>query len=154
MRCPFCGSDNDRVIDTRSSLADSIIRRRRQCLSCGRRFTTEERSLDRSGPRVIKRNRKVEPFDPDKLRRSIHLACIKRGFTEEQLDNLADRVLYEIRGEKTLEIMSLTIGETVSRMLADLDLVAYVRFVSVFRNFESPDDFRHLLTDLERRNEE
>jgi transcriptional repressor NrdR len=147
MRCPYCGADNDKVIDTRSALGDMVIRRRRRCLACGRRFNTEERSLERSGPRVIKRDSRTEAFDPDKIRRSIQLACAKRGLDDIQIDALTERVVSELRGEMASEIRSFSIGDIVAKLLAEIDYVAHVRFVSVFRRFESAEDFRRLLED-------
>ncbi len=140
MRCPKCSHQNDKVIDSRSAQNGEVIRRRRQCLQCGFRFTTYEEII-KARLRVIKRDGRHEDFDRNKLIRGIQRACEKRPISEEQIENLADSIINELDGEYDREVSSTTIGEKVMERLEKLDEVAYVRFASVYRRFKDVNQF-------------
>jgi transcriptional repressor NrdR len=149
MRCPYCHELKDRVVDSRSSREDRTVRRRRECLSCGRRFTTyeyvEERPLQ-----VLKMNGTSEPFDRAKLLRSLSLPCAKRPITQAELEAMVDAVEDEL-SQSGDEVESRRIGELVMEQLKARDHVAYVRFASVYRNFQDIDEFVEELQDLRAR---
>ncbi len=140
MRCPNCGKDNDRVTDTRTCQDGRAIRRRRECQSCGRRFTTYER-LVYVVLQVIKKNGAREPFRTKKLRRGIRIACEKRPISPEQIEHIVTMVTNEIYENYESEVPSWAIGDLVMEMLRELDQVAYVRFASVYREFKDVRDF-------------
>lgn len=140
MRCPFCREDNDRVIDSRASEEGFVIRRRRECLSCKRRFTTYER-LEEFEIKVVKKDGVREPFNREKIRSGLAKACWKRPISDEQIDTLVSQVEAELYAKGDQEIDSATLGEMVMQRLADLDQVAYVRFASVYRRFKDARDF-------------
>lgn len=140
MRCPFCATDDDKVIETRVSKDGSEIRRRRECEKCARRFTTYER-IEESMPMVIKNDGRREPFDRNKIERGIHAAVAKRPVSEDQVKQLALEVEKEIGELSVSEIAAREIGERVLTRLRDLDEVAYVRFASIYRNFRDLDGF-------------
>lgn len=140
MRCPNCGKDNDRVTDTRTCQDGRAIRRRRECQSCGRRFTTYER-LVYVVLQVIKKNGAREPFRAKKLRRGIRIACEKRPISPEQIEQIVTEVTNEIYQNYESEVPSWAIGDLVMEMLRELDQVAYVRFASVYREFKDVRDF-------------
>ena len=140
MLCPFCHQDNDRVADTRTSIDGSIIRRRRECCACGRKFTTYER-VEATQVRVIKRNGSRVPFDRERLQRGIERACWKRQISDEQIEALITQVEHDINRTFDAEVESRYIGEQVMHYLGRLDQVAYVRFASVYRDFADADDF-------------
>jgi len=140
MRCPFCHQDIDKVADTRTSFDGFVVRRRRVCGACGRKFTTYERV---ESPRisVIKRNGTRTPFDRDSLRRGIERACWKRQIGDEQIAALVAQVERDVDSAFDTEVESRFIGERVMYYLHELDQVAYVRFASVYRHFKDADDF-------------
>ena len=140
MRCPFCGEDEDKVNDSRQSKDGREIRRRRECLRCGRRFTTYERIED-AMPMVVKNDGRREPFDLHKVMRGISFAVIKRPVSPEQVRAIAEDVEREIGELGVEEIKSRDIGERVLPRLRALDQVAYVRFASIYRDFEDLDQF-------------
>nr|HEX4313226.1 transcriptional regulator NrdR [Kofleriaceae bacterium] len=140
MRCPFCATDDDKVIETRVSKDGSEIRRRRECEKCTRRFTTYER-IEESMPMVIKNDGRREPFDRNKIERGIHAAVAKRPVSEDQVKQLALEVEKEIGELSVSEIAAREIGERVLTRLRDVDEVAYVRFASIYRNFRDLDGF-------------
>jgi transcriptional repressor NrdR len=140
MRCPFCGNEEDKVIDSRTSKDGREIRRRRECDGCNRRFTTYER-VEESMPQVVKRDNRREPFDRYKIERGISAAAAKRPVTVEQVKNLAEEVEREISELGVAEIASREVGERVLLRLRGLDHVAYVRFASIYRDFEDLDAF-------------
>jgi len=143
MRCPFCGNIEDKVVDTRPSDGDQVIRRRRECISCGRRFTTYER-VDEVLPLVIKKDGRREPFDRAKILAGLKKACSKRPVPVEVLEQAADKIERALEaGDK--EIPSSRIGDAVMAALRDIDDVAYVRFASVYRSFR---DVNELMTEL------
>lgn len=141
MHCPFCDTPDSRVIDSRLVANGAQIRRRRECVQCNERFTTFE-SYEVVMPRVIKSNGKNEPFDEQKLRRSLMHALQKRPVTQEQIDNTLTVIQQTIRRLGERDIQSLKIGEIVMQALYQLDHVAYVRFASVYQDFKTVDAFR------------
>ena len=140
MKCPFCLVDNDRVTDSRASEDGSAIRRRRECLSCGRRFTTYER-YEPTSLKVVKKNNAREPFERDKIRRGLEKACWKRPISDEQIDGVVRAIELELYDRFEDEIDSRTLGDLVMQQLRSLDQVAYVRFASVYREFKDVRDF-------------
>jgi transcriptional repressor NrdR len=140
MRCPKCGSPDDKVIDSRSSSDGAQIRRRRECLKCGTRFTTYE-EIHRENLRIQKRNGQYEVFDRAKLLAGLRKACEKRPISSEQIEALADSAVSELEGEFGRDLPSQKLGEAVMRRLRQLDPVAYVRFASVYRQFDDVDQF-------------
>jgi len=139
MRCPFCRHDETKVIDSRNS-QDYSIRRRRECLSCSRRFTTYER-IEESPIKVIKKDGTRIPFDRNRIRAGIEKACYKRPISNDQIDKLVAEVESSIYEDGLREIPSRQIGEMVFKALRDLDKVAFVRFASVYREFKDVNDF-------------
>src|SRR5262245_11241469 len=134
MRCPFCSAVEDKVVDTRPSDNEQVIRRRRECLGCSRRFTTYER-VDEILPSVVKKDGRREPFDRAKVLGSMKKACAKRPVPVETLETTVDRIEREIEETGDKEIPSSRIGDAVMTALHDIDDVAYVRFASVYRSF-------------------
>lgn len=139
MRCPFCLHDETKVIDSRTS-PDFSIRRRRECLSCERRFTTYER-IEESPIKVIKKDGSRVTFDREKIRSGVEKACYKRPISAEQIDQLVGEVEATIYEDGMREVQSRRIGELVFNALRDLDKVAFVRFASVYREFQDVHDF-------------
>jgi transcriptional repressor NrdR len=140
MRCPFCGTTEDRVVDSRESREADVIRRRRECTKCERRFTSYER-IEQVPYQVVKRDERREPFDRAKLMRGLQVACRKRPVPQEKLERLADFIEQAMQDATEREISSKAIGRMVIERLRDLDPVAYVRFASVYRRFEDVDAF-------------
>lgn len=140
MRCPFCAHDDSQVKDSRPTEDNTAIRRRRQCDSCGARFTTFERVQLREVT-VVKSNGTRESFDRGKLDQSVALACRKRGIAQERLDQLVSGVQRQIETLGDTEVSASTIGEMVMDGLRALDTVAYIRFASVYRDFTEAKDF-------------
>lgn len=138
MRCPYCHETEDRVVESRTSREDRAIRRRRECLGCSRRFTTYE-VVDERPVQVIKSDGTVEGFDRQKLLRSIHLPCVKRPVTEAEIEAMLDAIEDELSGRD--QVASRELGEMVMDRLREMDYVAYVRFASVYRNFQDIDEF-------------
>ncbi|SRR5581483_8822670 len=140
MRCPFCGHTEDRVVDSRESREGDVIRRRRECVQCERRFTSYEK-IDIEPFMVVKRDERREPYDREKLMRGLHIACRKRPVSEKALDQLADSIEREMLDAGEREISSQQLGTMVMNRLKELDPVAYVRFASVYRRFEDVEAF-------------
>ena len=140
MRCPFCAHDDSQVKDSRPTEDNTAIRRRRQCDSCGARFTTFERIQLREIV-VVKRGELREPFQRAKLEQSVALACRKRGIAQERLDQLVSGVQRQIETMGETEVPAAAIGEMVMEGLRQLDSVAYIRFASVYREFSEARDF-------------
>ncbi|MCC6556189.1 MAG: transcriptional repressor NrdR [Polyangiaceae bacterium] len=140
MKCPFCGHVEDRVIDSRSGGAGDVIRRRRECAGCERRFTTYERVEDIL-PTVVKKDGRREPFDRTKLVRGLRIACNKRPVSTDQIDAMVDAIEREAQESERREVSSTELGERVMNHLRGLDEVAYVRFASVYRSFRDIDQF-------------
>ena len=140
MRCPKCGAQNDKVIDSRTSRDGALIRRRRECLGCNARFTTYE-EISHEKLRVLKRNGRYEDFERHKLVAGVGKACEKRPITVPQMEALVERVITELENEYGSEVPSSAIGERVMHHLRELDEVAYVRFASVYRQFGNVEQF-------------
>lgn len=142
MRCPVCGSTDDKVLETRVTNNGSAMRRRRECLSCGYRFTSYERIEDKPIT-VIKKNGDLQPFDIRKIERSIRICTDKRNLSSEVLDNLTQNIeeAIKIQAGPKHEISSSAIGEEILKCLYNVDAVAYVRFASVYRAFNDLDQF-------------
>ncbi len=140
MKCPFCGSIEDKVIDSRTSKEGDAIRRRRECLKCGKRFTSYERVEDII-PLVVKKDGRREPFDRLKVLTGLKKACEKRPIGTETLVGIADSIEKKLVGLGVKEIKSTWIGEEVMSALKELDKVAYVRFASVYRQFKDINEF-------------
>ncbi len=147
MRCPFCGSEDTQVKDSRPVDDGSAIRRRRQCSVCGARFTTFERVQLRD-LLVVKKDGRRAPFDRDKLTRSIGIATRKRGIGEEQIERIVNGIVRRIETSGEGEVPSTRIGELAMESLAQLDEVAYVRFASVYRDFATLRDFEEFIRQL------
>ncbi|HVR91784.1 MAG TPA: transcriptional regulator NrdR [Novosphingobium sp.] len=143
MRCPFCAHDDSQVKDSRPTEDNTSIRRRRQCESCGARFTTFERVQLRDIT-VLKSGDKREPFDRAKIEQSVALACRKRGIAQERLDQLVSGIQRQIETLGENEVQAKAIGEMVMQGLHQLDSVAYIRFASVYRDFGEARDFEQI----------
>lgn len=135
MKCPFCENQEDKVIDSRVSKEGNAIRRRRECLKCGKRFTSYERVEDMA-PMVIKKDGRREPFNPEKIRSGLLIACKKRPIQTDKIDEIVDNIEKKLISLGEKEIPSSVIGEEIMACLRDLDKVAYVRFASVYRQFK------------------
>ena len=140
MRCPKCGGQEDRFIDSRSSKEGATIRRRRECLSCSHRFTTYE-EIEHELLTVIKRDGRREPFSKEKLVMGMKRACQKRPVSEESIGTAVDRIVEGVAEDYEREVPAQVIGERVMRELRALDPVAYIRFASIYRQFEEITDF-------------
>lgn len=140
MRCPYCKQDKDRVIDTRPGDDGHVTRRRRECLACGKRYTTHER-LEELPLRVIKKNGTRVPFSREKLLGGVMKALEKRPVSMQQAEDLVDAVESELLERPDREVATRVIGEILMRRLRNLDPVAYVRFASVYREFKEVDEF-------------
>lgn len=136
MRCPFCKEDHDRVVDSRSSDTGRIIRRRRQCLACKKRFTTYEKIGESFRLCVVKKDSSRVPYDRDKIIAGLQKACYKRPVSAEQIQQIADKVEEDIFRSSDKEVSSAFVGESVMKHLRGIDKVAYIRFASVYRDFE------------------
>jgi transcriptional repressor NrdR len=148
MKCPYCGLDNIRTLETRDS-PNNAIRRRKECMGCGRRFTTYE-YIETVELMVRKTNGRIERFDLNKIIRGLQKACEKRPVTMVQIRNLAERVRQDLMMKGKEEIFSNEIGDLVMKYLKNLDRVAYVRFASVYRCFEEPEDFTKILKEVRK----
>ena len=140
MRCPFCKEDNDKVIDSRSSEGGRIIRRRRECIECSRRFTTYEKIGESFKLNVVKKDGTRVPYDRDKLIAGLQKACYKRPVSAEKIQDVADRIEEEIFRNYDKEVSARFVGEQAMRFLRKVDNVAYIRFASVYREFTDAGD--------------
>jgi len=149
MRCPYCGTDNSRVLESRSSDDGLATRRRRECLNgaCQKRFTTFER-IEQRPFMVVKKDMKRDVFDRDKLFRGLQKACEKRPISADDLDELVDAIELGLRSEYEREVPSSVVGERVMEALRSVDGVAYVRFASVYREFRDVETFAHEVLSL------
>ena len=147
MKCPFCASEDTQVVDTRANLEANTVRRRRKCLKCEKRFTTYER-VDLKMPRLVKKDGSRTDFDRDKLLGSMMLALRKRPVATDEVDSAVDRVIERLRSLGEREISTNRVGDFVMRELAKLDKIAYIRFASVYRNFETPEEFREAVQEV------
>jgi transcriptional repressor NrdR len=140
MKCPFCADTENKVIDSRLSKEGYVIRRRRECLACNRRFTTYER-IEEIPLMIIKKDGRREEFNRDKIRSGITKACEKRNVSMNSIEDFLDELEQELRETGKKEISSSVVGERVINRLHDLDEIAYVRFASVYREFKDVNDF-------------
>jgi len=147
MKCPFCSGTESRVADSRISKDKETIRRRRQCSSCGRRFTTSER-VENAMPMVIKKDGRREPFDRLKIMNGLRKACEKRPISIDHLERIVNRIEQGVQEAGEREVKSTLIGGKVTNELRNLDGVAYVRFASVYRQFKDINEFMDELKDL------
>ena len=147
MKCPFCGATEDRVVDSRTTKDNAIIRRRRECESCQKRFTTYER-IEETLPLIIKKDGRREPFDRQKVIHGLQKACEKRPVSIRDIENLVDEIEHEFQEMGEKEMSASTIGEAIMKRLRKLDEVAYVRFASVYRSFRDINEFMSELQDL------
>ena len=153
MRCPFCGADEDRVVDTRSSQEGRAVRRRRECESCGKRFTTYE-SVELFPRQVVKRDGRREPYDRQKLLFGIVTACTKRPVNIDTIEAIVERIEQRLEESGRVEVESRWLGEQVMQELQEADEVAYVRFASVYRQFKDVTEFMNELRGLREADEE
>ena len=150
MKCPYCGYEETQVIDTRETENLEATRRRRECLKCSKRFTTYER-VEEADIVVVKKDGKRERFSRQKVLNGILKACEKRPIPLEKIEKLVDEVESDLRKRDSVEVESKVIGETVMRKLRSLDKVAYIRFASVYREFEDLDRFTEELEKLQKK---
>ncbi|MCL1860956.1 MAG: transcriptional regulator NrdR [Proteobacteria bacterium] len=148
MKCPFCGDPNTQVTDSRENDDGDIVRRRRRCPRCDKRFTTYER-IDLKMPHIVKRNGNRSEYERDKLLASMQLALRKRPVTTELLEAAVDRIEAKLLAVGETEIPSAQVGDLVMKELKKLDKVAYIRFASVYRNFADADDFSSLVREVQ-----
>ncbi len=149
MHCPYCGKKESEVVETRDSEDLDTIRRRRSCLTCGKRFTTYER-VENVQLIVIKRDGRREQFNRDKLKRGLLKACEKTIIPAEVIEKITTEITQELRGMGSLEVESMLIGEMIAKRLKLLDKVAYIRFASVFKRFVDVEDFEKEVKTLVR----
>ena len=149
MRCPFCASEDTQVLDTRSNPDTNSIRRRRKCASCDKRFTTYEK-VELRMPRLVKKDGTRTDFERDKVGGSMMVALRKRQVSTDKVDAALDRIEEKLRATGEREVPSAKVGELVMRELAKLDKVAYIRFASVYRSFDTPDDFREAVLEVKK----
>jgi len=140
MKCPFCGCLQDRVVDSRESKEGDVIRRRRECVDCERRFTSYEK-IESIPFQVVKRDERREPYDREKLLRGLVIACRKRPVSADAIEAIADEIEVAMQESSQREISSRELGNMIMDKLKPLDQVAYVRFASVYRRFEDPEEF-------------
>lgn len=153
MKCPFCDALEDKVVDSRMAKEGELIRRRRECLGCKRRYTTYER-VEETLPLVVKKDGRREPFDRGKIIAGLKRACEKRPISMATIEAVADHTEKRIQELGETEVASRTIGEEVMEALRELDQVAYVRFASVYRDFKDIDQFMDELKSLARERRE
>ncbi len=148
MRCSKCGCQEDKVIDSRSSKEGAVIRRRRECLSCGHRYTTYE-EIEHEGWMVVKRDDRREQFSKDKLLNGVRRACQKRPVSPKVIEDMVEALIEEVADKYDREVPSMAIGERVMEGLKRIDRVAYVRFASVYRRFQEAEEFVQEVKNLE-----
>jgi transcriptional repressor NrdR len=149
MKCPFCNAVDTQVMDTRTSSEANSIRRRRKCLACDKRFTTYEK-VELRMPRLVKKDGSRTDFARDKLAGSMLLALRKRPVATDMVDAALDRIEEKLRSLGEREVPTSRVGDLVMRELAKLDKIAYIRFASVYRSFETPDDFRDAAREIKQ----
>lgn len=147
MKCPFCQHEDTQVVDTRDSEEGDVIRRRRRCNGCEKRFTTYER-VELTMPSVVKKNGSRSEFEPAKLRASLMLALRKRPVSADAVDDAIHRIEEKLLSSGAREVMSGQIGELVMRELKRLDKIAYIRFASVYKSFEDVEEFREAIAEV------
>jgi transcriptional repressor NrdR len=153
VKCPFCDDVEDKVVDSRMAKEGEVIRRRRECLSCKRRYTTYER-VEETMPAVVKKDGRREPFDRGKIVSGLKKACEKRPISTATIESVTDRIEKRIQDMGETEIVSTAVGEEVMKELSQLDQVAYVRFASVYREFKDIDQFMDEIKSLAQQRRE
>ncbi len=148
MRCPYCNSDDSKTLETRDS-PENTTRRRRECINCGKRYTTYE-YLETVELMVRKKDGELQRFDVNKIIRGLQKACEKRPVTMNQINELAGKVRQDLMIKGTEEVTSGIIGDLIMKYLKNLDRIAYIRFASVYKQFEEPEDFRKLLLEVKK----
>ena len=148
MRCPYCNSEDSKTLETRDS-PENTTRRRRECISCGRRFTTYE-YVETVELMVRKKDGRLERFDVNKIIRGLQKACEKRPVAMGQINELAEQVRQDLMLRDAEEVSSQEIGDLVMKHLKKVDRIAYIRFASVYKKFEEPEDFRRLLLEVKK----
>jgi transcriptional repressor NrdR len=148
MRCPYCNSENSKTLETRDS-SENTTRRRRECISCGKRFTTYE-YVETVELMVRKKDGRLERFDVNKIIRGLQKACEKRPVSMNQINELAGQVRQDLMLKDAEEVASQEIGDLIMKHLKNVDRVAYIRFASVYKKFEEPEDFRRLLLEVKK----
>jgi len=148
MLCPYCGSENFKTLETRDS-PDNTTRRRKECIGCGKRFTTYE-YIETIELMVRKKDGKLERFDANKIIRGLQKACEKRPVTMGQINELAGQVRQDLMMKGAEEVSSQEIGDSIMKYLKNIDRIAYIRFASVYKKFEEPEDFRRLLLEVKK----
>jgi transcriptional repressor NrdR len=149
MRCPYCGHQEDKVVDSRSSKEGRAVRRRRECLECEKRYTTYE-YIENVSLSIIKNDGRIEEYDREKLRQGLLTSCKKRPISIKKIDSIVDKIENEVQNLSHTEIKSKVLGEKVMNELQKLDEVAYVRFASVYRQFKSKEEFLKELSGMEK----
>ncbi len=149
MHCPFCGADDTKVIDSRLVAEGDSVRRRRECQTCGERFTTFE-TAELVMPRIVKRDGSREPFNEDKLRHGLQKALEKRPVSIEKIESSLSRIMHRLRSTGERELPSIRVGEEVMGELRKMDHVAYVRFASVYMDFQDVSEFQDEIQKLKR----
>lgn len=147
MRCPFCHHPDDKVVDSREGREGDSIRRRRECLACGRRFTTYER-VDVIMPLIVKKDGRREPYDRNKVLAGLHKACEKRPVSADTIEDAASEVEKRVQEAGAREVPSSVVGEAIMALLKEMDDVAYVRFASVYKSFRDIDEFMSALQSI------
>jgi len=148
MKCPYCGSEDVKTLETRDS-PENTTRRRKECINCGKRFTTYE-YVESVELMVRKKDGKLERLDVNKIIRGLQKACEKRPVTMEQINELAGRVRQDLMSKGKEEVSSQEIGDLVMKYLKALDRIAYIRFASVYKQFEEPEDFKRVLLEVKK----
>jgi transcriptional repressor NrdR len=148
MKCPYCGSGEFKTLETRDS-PENTTRRRKECITCGKRFTTYE-YVETVELMVRKKDGKLERFDVNKIIRGLQKACEKRPVTMDQINELASRVRQDLMLKGKEEVTSQEIGDLVMKYLKNLDRIAYIRFASVYKQFEEPEDFKRVLLEVKK----
>ena len=149
MKCIFCGSEENKVLDSRDSIENNSIRRRRECLHCHKRFTTYE-TIETTPILVIKNDESRQPFDANKIKQGIIKACEKRPVTMAQIDKMVDEIEKQVSGNLDKEVRSSEIGELVMAKLKAIDEISYIRFASVYRKFTDVTHFMNFINDFEK----
>ena len=149
MKCPFCNAEDTQVVDTRANNESNTIRRRRKCLACDKRFTTYEK-VELRMPRLVKKDGSRTDFARDKLAGSMLLALRKRSVATDAVDAALDRIEEKLRSLGEREVPTSRVGDLVMRELAKLDKIAYIRFASVYRSFETPEDFSEAAREVKK----
>lgn len=147
MKCIYCGYEDSKVVDSRSTIETNSIRRRRECLNCGKRWTTYE-TVESTPILVVKKNGSIQPFDKNKIINGIIKACEKRPVSLTEIENIAEEIEKELKDDMVKEIRSIKIGDMVMERLKPLDDVAYVRFASVYRQFTDISNFINFLSEI------